>query len=524
MKKLPIGISTFSKIVSQDCYYVDKTQFIKKLVDEGTYYFLSRPRRFGKSLLIDTLKEAFSGSQELFTGLYLEKNWDWNNVCPVIHISFGAGVIENREILDRRIYNIIDQQAEINDLNLKYDTIPDRFMELIQRLSKKHSSGVVILIDEYDKPILDNILDKEKAVEIREGLKNFYSVIKDCDAYIKFCLLTGVSKFSKVSLFSGLNNLVDITLNKRFADICGYTEKELTSVFKDRMKGQPLPELKAWYNGYNFNGEKVYNPFDILLYLNNNNEFGNYWFETATPTFLIKLVQENQYYLPGIENLQVGGEILGSFEVENIILETLLFQTGYLTIKDIEEPLPGQRYYRLTYPNKEVKTSLNTYLLNSFTNLPAQTGNLKIDLVKSLRAGNIELFQQKLFAMFAAIPYDWYRENDLDAYEGYYASVIYASLSAFGYDLIAEDTTNRGRVDLTLFAEDKIYIFEFKINEGLQDKNIALEQLKNKKYHEKYLDQKKDIYRIGIEFSKKKRNIRNFEWDVIYHSKTAGPM
>ncbi|GAB6094609.1 hypothetical protein JCM14469_08610 [Desulfatiferula olefinivorans] len=330
MKQLPIGIANFHEIRTKDCYYVDKTPFIKRMADEGKYYFLSRPRRFGKSLFIDTLKEAFSGNKELFKGLFLENNWDWSEKSPVIHISFGAGIIEDRAILDKRFDNFLKLHAEDHGLELRSDTLADRFSELIRLLFRKYNRTVVVLIDEYDKPILDNISDRQKAIELREGLKNVYSVIKDSDAYIKFCLLTGVSKFSKVSLFSGLNNLNDITLDPRFGDICGYTEKELGEVFRDRLSTVDQHQMKIWYNGYNFLKSPVYNPFSCLLYFDKK-QIGNYWFETATPTFLVKLIEENRYFLPDIENLKAGEEILGSFDTDDIIIETLLFQTGYLT-------------------------------------------------------------------------------------------------------------------------------------------------------------------------------------------------
>jgi len=514
MKKLPVGISTFSEIIGNDYYYVDKTPMIHRLVSEGKYYFLARPRRFGKSLLLDTIKQAFSGNKDLFKGLYLEKNWDWKTQFPVIHISFGAGVIENRKELDKRLDNFLKFHAEDHSLQLKYDTLADRFRELIRLLSRKYNRQVVVLVDEYDKPILDNIANTERAVELREGLKNVYSVIKDSDDDIRFCLLTGVSKFSKVSLFSGLNNLNDITLDPRYGDMCGYTAKELSRVFKDRLATIDQNQMKIWYNGYNFLNSPVYNPFSCLLYFDKK-QIGNYWFETATPTFLVKLIKENKYFLPDMENLKAGEEILGSFDTDDLILETLLFQTGCLTIRKVEEPVPGTRYYTLQYPNKEVKTSLNIYLLNYLTDLKAKTGRVKMNLLKAIQRGDMDEFKKTISGMFAAIPFDWFRKNNLDKYEGYYASVTYACLVSLGFDIIAEDTTNHGRIDLTLFTEDKIYIFEFKVTELVKENGHALEQIKVKKYHEKYLDQSKPIYRIGMDFSQKERNLTHFEWDVV---------
>lgn len=268
LKKLPIGVSTLSKIINDGYAYVDKTPMLHQLVDTGVYYFLSRPRRFGKSLFIDTLKEAFEGNRDLFENLWLHDHWDWEKKYPVVHISFGAGVVRNREELDRRIVDILYQNQKNLGITCRDPgDIPGCFGELIRNSADKYGQRTVVLVDEYDKPILDNITDPDQAIEIREGLKNLYSVIKDSDAHIRFAFLTGVSRFSKVSLFSGLNNLRDITLSPRYATICGYTETELTDVFAQHLKGKPLDEIRNWYNGYSWLGESVYNPFSILNYL-----------------------------------------------------------------------------------------------------------------------------------------------------------------------------------------------------------------------------------------------------------------
>ena len=284
-KKLPIGIQSFEKIRSDDFYYVDKTPFVKRLVEEGGgYYFLSRPRRFGKSLFLDTIKQAFLGRRELFEGLYLEKHWDWSAKHPVIHISFGAGVVRSLEELRITIEEILREHEEIYHLKLTYPSFRGQFMELIKKLYGEYKASVVVLIDEYDKPILDNLHRKEIAVEIREELKNLYSVFKEADPYLKLVFITGVSKFSKVSLFSGLNNLKDITLHPGYATICGYTQEEFEKVFSDRLEGVDLERVRLWYNGYSWLGEPVYNPFDILLFLDSK-IYRPYWFETGTPTF-----------------------------------------------------------------------------------------------------------------------------------------------------------------------------------------------------------------------------------------------
>ena len=368
MKKLPIGIQTFSELVTDNYYYVDKTELIADLAETGKYYFLARPRRFGKSLLVSTLKSAFSGERALFDGLYLQDHWDWSICYPVIHISFGRGVVMSVDELNQLFQAMLDETADYYKLVLQQSQLANRFAELIHALYKSTGLAVVVLVDEYDKPILDNIDTPEPALAIREGLKNIYSVIKDSDAFIKFALLTGVSKFSKFSkfsLFSGLNNLKDISLDSRYATLCGYTLAEIKTVFNDRLDGVDFDRLAQWYNGYNFLGEKVYNPFDVLLYLDQR-LFKNYWFETGNPSFLLKLVRDRQYSLPDIETIMLSESDLGSFDVDDFSLEALLFQAGYLTIDRVEE-LDGDYFYYLTYPNREVRASLNKYFLQDLT-------------------------------------------------------------------------------------------------------------------------------------------------------------
>ncbi|MEM1672955.1 MAG: AAA family ATPase [Archaeoglobaceae archaeon] len=366
MRKLPIGISSFEKIRKGNYYYVDKTPFIARLVSEGVYYFLSRPRRFGKSLFLDTLKQAFLGRRELFEGLYLYENWEWNESYPVIHLDFGGGVVEDAQDLKRRILFKLKQNQ--NFLKITCEEKEDYcncFEELIIKSVDAYATKVVVLIDEYDKPILDRIEEKEKAREIREVLKSLYSVLKPLDSYLKFVFITGVTKFSKVSLFSGLNQLNDITLDKAYATICGYTQSELEAVFGELFTEEELRAVKCWYNGYSFCGEPVYNPFDVLLYLSER-EFRPYWFETGTPSFLVKLMLEKRFYLPEMEEFVVSERLLGSFDVDFIEPEILLFQAGYLTIKGVEDSPKGPVYY-LGYPNKEVRVALNEYLVSYYT-------------------------------------------------------------------------------------------------------------------------------------------------------------
>ncbi|HBT98778.1 MAG TPA: hypothetical protein DEA57_04820 [Sulfurihydrogenibium sp.] len=511
MKEMPIGIQTFEKIVKENYYYVDKTPFIKKL-EQGGYYFLSRPRRFGKSLFLDTIKEAFSGNKELFKGLYIYDKWDWSKKHPIIKISFAIGTNNNSEKLRSTISFNLKNVAYDYKINLEEEELNLKFYELIRKLYEKYNEKVVILVDEYDKPILDAIENIEYAKENREILKDLYSALKKADPYIKLAFLTGVSRFSKVSIFSGLNQLRDITLSPEFATICGYTQTDLEAVFADRIKDFDKEEVKKWYNGYSWLGEKVYNPFDILL-LFAERQFRPYWFETGTPTFLIKLFKQYNYYLPELENLEVGEELLSNLDIDSLYVENLLFQTGYLTIKNVERRL-YREVYTLSYPNYEVKVSLNNFFLLHFVPDRSLKDKTENELEKALRDNQIEKLKDILHRFFASIPYDWYRKNDLESYEGFYASIVYALFSGAGFETIAEDTTNKGKVDLTIIYNNKAYIIEFKVVED-QPEKTALKQVEEKKYYEKYLGKYEEVYLIGIEFGKKDRNIADFDYKKI---------
>ncbi|WP_100551342.1 ATP-binding protein [Caedibacter taeniospiralis] len=509
MKKLPIGISGLEKIITGNYVYVDKTRHIAELAHGGGgYYFLSRPRRFGKSLLIDTIKQAFLGNKDLFNGLYLENNWDWDVSYPVLHFTFGEGNAADPEALDAKITKFLDAYYESYQIQNIYDEISSRFAYLIEQLARK-SNKVVILVDEYDKPILDNVDNTEIAKAMRGRLRNFYSVIKSQDVNVKFAMLTGVSRFSKISIFSELNNLKDITLDKRYADICGYNQSELEHSFNAYLtEGQvDLKQLKKWYNGYNFTGiesQKVYNPFDILLFIDGDYQYQSYWFETATPTFLVKMIEKSRYFIPDLEDIVVGEEILKTFDIETMPIETLLFQTGYLTIKEITSR--GQTIaYRLSYPNYEVKYSLNNALAVIASNQSVK--NMLIDrMLNVLEGDDFKRLELLLSSHFASIPHDWYRNNQIDQYEGFYASVVYSFLTALGYDTIPEDVTNHGKIDLTIIMHDKIVIIEFKLAK-LGDAKSAIQQIKDKKYAEKYLSINKPIYLIGMSFDPIERNV-----------------
>jgi hypothetical protein len=463
-QKLPISIQTFHEIREGDYCYVDKTAAAQALAQQGKAYFLSRPRRFGKSLFVDTLKELFEGNEALFHGLHIHDHWDWSQRHPVILIDFAAGVVQNRAELDRRIRQLIKDNA----LRLGIDSdwqdndIPGCFGSLIRQAHAQSGQRAVVLIDEYDKPILDNIEHPDRAAELRDGLKNLYSVLKAEDAHLRFVFLTGVSKFSRVSLFSGLNQLRDITLSAPFATICGYTQQDLETTFAEHLAGVDWEELRRWYNGYGFLGEPVYNPYDILLFISDGHSFRNYWFETGSPSFLIKLFQQRRYFLPDLEQLEVGEEILDSFDIERINPVTLLFQAGYLTVASTQVRR-GRLMFRLKVPNQEVRLALNDQFISGYTGLEETRIRLQDGLYDSLVAGDLPGLIAIIKRLFASIPWRNFTGNGLPEAEGYYASVLYALFASLDAEIIPEDLTNHGQVDLTLKLAGYIYVIEIKL-------------------------------------------------------------
>lgn len=514
MQKLPIGIQTFSEIREDNHLYVDKTAHILNLFESGKYYFLSRPRRFGKSLFISTLQAVFEGRRELFTGLYIHDQWDWETTYPVIKLSF-AGVARTVGDMKEDIFNILKNNEERLHI-----TCPERhdiggcLQTLIEGAARKYQQKVVILVDEYDKLILDNLDQIEMAEEAREILKDLYTTIKGCDEFIKFAFLTGVSKFAKVSIFSGLNNLEDISLDKKYGAICGYTENDLKTVFARRLQGADMDKVREWYNGFNFLGEHVYNPYDILLFIKNDFLFKNYWFATGTPTFLIKLIKENDYYLPALTDLWLNDAAMESFDIENIKLEPILFQAGYMTIKEVRELPFGGYEYRLNTPNKEVAISLHDAIIQYLTNETRFT-RTKSSLYQALDKGDLNLFADTLKSLFTSIPYNNYVNNTISSYEGYFASVLYVYLASLGLEIIGEDVTNRGRIDLTLKLGENIYILEFKVDGDGREKGSGIKQIKEKNYPQKYLHEGKNIYLIGIDFSAEEKNITDFAYEKL---------
>jgi hypothetical protein len=510
---LPIGIQSFEKIRTGRYAYVDKTKFVADIVRNGSYYFLSRPRRFGKSLLLDTLDCAFSGKSELFSGLYLatpESGWDFEKKYPVLRVDFAGGTYRTEQDLTGRLDRILDTWEEQYLAEKTHGSPGERLLYLIPQIAKKTEIPVVILIDEYDKPILDNLENPSLAAKMRDLLKDFYGAIKPLDIHLRFVFLTGVSKFAKTGIFSGLNNLIDITIDRRYSSICGYTGQDLTAVFGEMIAGFDMQDISRWYNGYSWTGESVYNPFDILLFLEQG-IFRPYWFETGTPSFLVKIWKTDPRLPADYEGLVTGEEILGSFDPEQMRMETLLFQSGYLTIKEWSaDPVRGLRCV-LGFPNIEVRTSLNALFSEALSGRNALVNRDRLYVL--LDKGDLSGLHRLFHAFFASIPHEWYRKNQISQFEGYYASVVYTYFASLGYEVIPEDTTNHGQIDLCIKTSNAIWLFEFKVlGLGRKSTKSPLEQIKDKGYSEKYQKDGLPIYEIGVVFDPKSRNI--VKWEV----------
>ncbi len=510
-RKLPIGIQTFREIREEGYYYVDKTAYARLLADDaGKHYFLSRPRRFGKSLFLDTLKELFEGAEPLFRGLAVHDGWNWSKCRPVVRLSFASGNFKKPGFLEE------SATAQIEDIALRTGvgaaggtSSAVRLRRLIEALSVHSGERVTVLVDEYDKPVLDALDEPRTARTNRDDLRGLYSTIKDCDSWIEFSFITGVSKFSKVSLFSGLNILTDITLDPVYSAICGYTDADLDAVFGPELQGLDRSAIREWYNGYAWLGpERVYNPFGLLK-LFRSRRFRAHWFETATPTFLVDTLLERGVDAAALDGLHCDEDLLSAFDVDSMSTEALLFQTGYLTITGAED-LDEDPQYRLGYPNREVRQSLNRSLLTALAPSWRQGLGNGASLRRLLAAGDLPGTETLFRALFAGIPYEWHLRNDIARYEGYWASVFYAYVAAAGLDVVVEDSGSRGRLDMVVRLGERVYLFEFKVVERASP-GAALAQLRARRYAEKYRGGGRAVVLIGVEFSSGARNIVAFD-------------
>ncbi len=506
MRKYPIGIQDFRKIRDEDFVYVDKTRLIHSFIESGTYYFLSRPRRFGKSLLLSTIKEIFKGSKELFNGLWIADKWNWDRRHPVIHLRFSKMPYELIG-LELAISQELDRLAIELGFSLIETNIKDKFTELISKAGAKEK--VVILIDEYDKPIIDFLDDVPKAEENRTIFKSFYSVLKDADAYIRFLLITGVSRFSKVSIFSGLNNIEDISLAESMNDLVGITQAELETNFKPELDvlatkfeigyKELLEEIKYWYNGYSWTGSHtLYNPFSLLL-LFKQKRFDNFWFETGTPTFLVKALKKQKQY--EFDQVKATLTELGSFDLENPVSEALLFQTGYLTIKAF---YPKSGTCELGYPNKEVENSLKDALLSTYREVfPKYSSPITENISEALISMDIPGMIQGLNTLISTIPYDHWKAES----ESVFHIIFHLALTRLGVDVRSEAHSAHGRCDVIVQTATYIYVIELKLNGSAQE---ALDQIIEMKYIQPFQSDSRKKYAIGINFSGENRAVDQY--------------
>lgn len=514
MQKLPIGIQSFEGLRTDDFAYVDKTKLIYDLIHNGKYIFLSRPRRFGKSLLLSTLKAYFQGKKELFEGLAvseLEQEWESN---PILYLDLNVGMYTSKEGLEEALNSNLVDWEEQYDTKLNSNDAAQRFKYIIKTLAQSSGKKVVILVDEYDKPLIEAINDEPLQQEFRNMLKAFYGNLKTCDEYIRFAMLTGVSKFSKISLFSDLNNLQDISLDERYADICGLTAEEIEHTLSDHLeafaqkegttKADIMEQMRKMYDGYHFSentSKDIYNPFSVLNALSERT-FRNYWFSTGTPSFLIKLLQNGEYNLQDFSN----GDLLASDLAAKESLKqepiALFYQTGYLTIKRYEKEFGS---YRLGFPNREVEQSFLKFLLPRFTGNTDNGASAFIEyFVRDLRKGDIESFLGRMRSFFANTPYELVRDL-----ENHYQTVMFTICRLLGYYTKAEYHTSNGRIDMVVKANQFTYVFEFKFNKTALE---ALAQIDTKEYALPFQAEGQKVFKVGINFSKETRNIDDFIW------------
>ncbi|SFE11348.1 PD-(D/E)XK nuclease superfamily protein [Chitinophaga sp. CF118] len=504
MRKYPIGIQDFGEIRNGGFLYIDKTQLIYNLIESGKYYFLSRPRRFGKSLLLSTIKEIFSGNKKLFEGLWIHDQWNWEQIHPVIHLRLSKLDYQKLGLYEALSLEMGVVAKELG-IELESSHLKGRFEELIRKASA--NGRVVILIDEYDKPITDYLEDLEKVEENRSVFKSFYSVLKDADEYIRLLLITGVSRFTKVSIFSDLNNLNDITIYRKYATITGITQQELESNFAEEIAEiqphQPdlLSKLKLWYNGYAWHedAERVYNPFSVLKYMDGR-DFRNYWFQTGTPTWLVNLMRNNREF--NLENVHIGENALSNFSVEHISTVQVLFQTGYLTIKGYNS---NKRLYNLGYPNAEVEESLTDALLSAYRNVFPGNDSMVVtdDLSEALKNNDIPQMIKALDALLSTIPYDHWKAES----ESIFHIIVHLSFKRLGLDVRSEVHSSTGRCDILVFTDQYIFALELKLNDTAR---AALDQIFEKGYLRSYQSDSRKKIAIGINFSSEKRSVEEF--------------
>ena len=519
MRKLPLGIQSFRKIVEGDYVYVDKTPYIYDLINSYSYYFLSRPRRFGKSLLLDTIGEIFHGTRELFKGLWIYGSDYSFEKHPVIRFDMSNIPNKSSAVLEASLVEELISLAHKEDININGSEPGILFKRLIERLQDKYGKRVVVLIDEYDKPILDHLNDIETADGNRQVLRGFFGILKSMDPHLRFTFITGVTKFTKTSIFSGLNNLRDITMAEDYANICGIPAESLDEYFGEFIAGlakhsrfkrfDSIPDaILAWYDGYTWDGEtRLLNPFSLLNFFADK-KFGCYWYASGTPGFLLDIIKKKPESYLSLKDPRITEIMLDAFDVDKIDLEPLLFQTGYLTVREVIQT-KGPPIYALDIPNFEVRDAFSMQIVSALTESgDVRTGQAQMDISAALEAGDLQKMLDIMRGLFASIPYQLHVNV-----EAYYHSIFYAIMTLLGFDMDVEVTTSRGRVDAVLELEDKVYVMEFKYmkcpadaseedRQKLFDTALGegMSQIDERGYGDKYIGSGKTIYKAAFAF------------------------
>ena len=529
IRKMPIGVQSFEDLRSKGFIYIDKTEFIWQLVDSSKVHFLSRPRRFGKSLLLSTLKAYFLGQKELFKGLAIEKLEEaekgkreiWQEY-PVLYLDFNTGIYDTKEGLLNRLTSFLCEYEKIYG-SIGLD-LPDRFQNLIKAAYEKTGRQAVILIDEYDKPLLQTMWKDEALNETyRTILKGFFGVIKSADQYLRFAFLTGVTKFSKVSIFSDLNNLRDLSLLSDYSAVCGISQEELEADFQPEIEAlaennsltyeEALTKLKQRYDGYKFSedGKNMYNPFSLLNVFADG-RMRDYWFATGTPTFLVEYLKKAYYNIPDLDgNVKMNESGLEAYRADAINPLPILFQSGYLTIKDYND---FSRLYRLGFPNDEVRYGFLDNLLPAYTSIRTDKTGVSIwEFYEQIEAGDVDSFMQKMKGIISGIPYDNLTEKDLALREQNYQTAVYLVFALMNQFVHTEIHCATGRADCTVEFKDKVYIFEFKLTSNETAEN-AVKQINEKGYADKYSGSGKKVIAIGSSFDEEKRTIKDWKTEI----------
>ena len=516
MNNITSSVYNFEDLIRGNFLYVDKTEYIWQLIRPAKeMYFLSRPRRFGKSLTISTLKAVFEGKKELFKGLAIyDMPYDWKPY-PVIHLDMANCDVHSEADLRDYLVHLMKRLAKYYNVNVKIqrNLLASSFSDLIEEIARQ--DDVVILLDEYDKPILENISNPDISA-IRDTLADFYSSIKKEADLERFVFITGVSKFCHASLFSKLNNLTDITMDSRYATMFGYTQQELEVNFGDRIEmlagdtdiNVYKAKIKDWYNGYRFhkNAKTVYNPVSLAYFFENSGDFNNYWFSTGTPSFLLEQIKKQRFDLERVLETPVSSFAFSSYEIDKLNPLTLLLQTGYLTIDKTVERY-GDTTYMLRFPNLEVKGSFEVYLTGDCSGLHVdQVKDSVYRLADEVTAGDVDGFLETMKVFFAKVSYDVHMKN-----ENNFQLLFYSIFMLLGISIVAESRTNNGRIDAVVTNEDFVFIFEFKLN---KNDAIALQQIKEREYYRRYMNSGKKIFLIGVNFDQEAGQIDSWTYET----------